>query len=74
MGLRVGQGLGVLDEVGGFVDEGFDGVGGFAEAGVEAIAVEDVPSFGVACAEIAHFGVVLGKPEEGAGGIGGLGG
>ena len=58
----MGQGLGFLDEVGGFADEALDGVCGLAETGVEAIAVEDVPSFCVARLEAAHFGVVLGEP------------
>ena len=35
-----GQNLGVLDEVGGLVDQLLYGVGGFAEAGVEAVAFQ----------------------------------
>ncbi len=70
----MGQSLGVLDEVGGFVDEGFYGVDGFAEAGVGAIAVEDVSPCCIAVPQTGNFGVVQGKPEEGAGGVGGFGG
>ena len=45
--LWMGEGLGVLNEVSGFLDETLDGVGGFAEAGVETVPVQDVPSRGV---------------------------
>ncbi len=71
--LGVGEGFGVVDEVGGFVDQALYGVEGFAEAGVEAVAVEDVSSCGVAVEEVAHLGMFLGESEEGAGGVGGFG-
>ncbi len=66
--------MGVVDEVGGFADEAADGLDGFAEAGVEAVAVECGLSGEVAVLDGAQTGVVLGKFEEGAGGVGGLGG
>ena len=51
--LRAGEGMGVPDEVGGFVDEALNGVYGFAEAGVKAVAVEDVAPRGVASEQAA---------------------
>ena len=71
--LGVGEGFGVLDEAGGLLDEALDGVGGFTEAGVEAVAVKDITPCGVVSKQAADLGVVLSEPEEGAGGVGGLG-
>ena len=71
--LGVGEGFGVLDEVGGLLDEALDGVGGFTEADVEAVAVKDITPCGVVSKQAADLGVVLSEPEEGAGGVGGLG-
>ena len=72
-GLGEREVLGVLDKVGGLVDQFLDGVNGFAGACVEAIAVEGGLPLEVACPQTAHFGMVLCKPEESVGGVGGLG-
>ena len=59
-GLGACEGFGGVNEVGSLLDNPFDGVDGFTEACVEAVPVEDVPSFGVASLQFAHFGMVLG--------------
>ena len=68
------EGLGVLDEVCGLVDKPLDGVYRLAPAGVEAVAVEGALSSEVAVPKVAHLRIVLSELQEGAGGVGGLGG
>ena len=68
------EGLGVLDEVCGLVDKPLDGVYRLAPAGVEAVAVEGALSSEIAVPKVADLRIVLSELQEGAGGVGGLGG
>ena len=56
------------------MDKPLDGVYRLAPAGVEAVAVEGALSSEVAVPKVAHLRIVLRELQEGAGGVGGLGG